>query len=499
MTTVLIIDDSPEERELLTDLLHQHDPGIGVTACVGGADGLAQATWKIFDCVLLDLRLDGEDGIDVLTRLKKARLALPVIVLTGQGNEATATDAFVAGAAFYLPKSGLTSETLWTAIERVIQQAETERELKAKREAMERSNRLDAVGQLAAGIAHDFNNQLGTLRMSIELLKEVAVTAKSKEHVGTAIKIIDESAHLATRLVALSRQGDLFAADVFLRDALEDTRALAAMSVAEQVILDMARVDTDLVVHCDPGQLLNAVLNLILNANDAIVSKGEIGTISVTASQGVNEVSIRVKDNGVGMRQEVLDKCSDPFFTTKRDRNGTGLGLAMVQGFANENGGRLILNSTPGVGTEAILVLAQGTKTAPRDKIAPVVTPHAFANANILLVEDMFVLAAMTQDVLEDAGFTVNLVSDAEKAIAYLGDGQTVDLLITDIKMSGMNGFDLAKQVRRDHPGIKTIYLTGYSDTTELQREELLGPILQKPVEPEELIATIKKILAEQG
>lgn len=499
MTSVLIIDDSPEERELLADLMNQQDPVIDVIACMGGADGLAQVMQNSFDCVLLDLRLDGEDGIDVLVRIKEARQRLPVIVLTGQGNEETANDAFLAGAAFYLPKSGLTSKTLWAAIQRVIQQAETERELKAKRDAMERSNRLDAVGQLAAGIAHDFNNQLGTLRMSMELLKEVATTDRSNKHLQAALKVIDECAYLATRLVALSRQGDLFAVNVPLHETLGDIRALASMSVAEQVMFNVADVDANLAAHCDPSQLLNALLNLILNANDAIAAKGTPGTIDVTVEQGAATVSIGVKDNGIGMTQDVLVKCSDPFFTTKQDRNGTGLGLAMVQGFANENGGKLIFNSTLGTGTQAILVLPKGDNGVPSDAAKPVETRPENANANILLVEDMFLLAAMTQDVLEDAGFTVDTVSDAEKALAYLDDNQTVDLLITDIKMARMNGFELANQVRQDHPNIKIMYLTGYSDGPDQRRQEVLGPIMQKPIEPDVLIATIKKMLAEKN
>jgi len=191
MSTILIIDDSPEDRELFSSMLREADPGIAVIACNDGQDGVTKASQQALDCVLLDLRLDGEDGLQVLKNLQDVRPSLPVVVFTGQGSEQAAAEAFVAGAAYYLPKRDLTSETLWTAVDRVIQKAAVDRELKSKRDAMERSNRLDAIGQLAAGIAHDFNNQLGALRYCIELFKSSATTDKAKEQVQAAVRIVD--------------------------------------------------------------------------------------------------------------------------------------------------------------------------------------------------------------------------------------------------------------------------------------------------------------------
>ncbi len=495
MSCILIIDDSPEDREQYSAFLEEAEPGVTVVARKGSEDGLAAVREQSFDCVLLDLRLEGENGLDVLAMLQEIRPGLPVIVFTGQGSEQAATDAFVAGAAYYLPKRDLTEKTLWTAVSRVIQQAETDRELKSKREAMDRSNRLDALGQLAAGIAHDFNNQLGALRYCIELLKGAAVTDKLKERVRAALKIIDECANLASRMVALSRQGDLLAKNVRLEDAFADLRALATASVSDQVMLEIHAPKADYAVFCDPGQLLNALLNLVLNADAAINAQNKIGTVTVTAQRDAEQMRVVVTDNGIGMSEDVLAKCCDPFFTTKKNTNGTGLGLAMVQGFASETGGELLIQSTEGKGTEVALVLPVGKEDVPPKSEVPSAASPSEA-ASVLIVEDQFLLANLTKEVLEDAGFSTELARDGARALELLASGFLPDVILTDIKMPGMNGFELASEVRRQNPEARIIFVTGYADNPEYRKQALQGPVLQKPVDPDELTATINKVLS---
>lgn len=498
MTHILIIDDSPEDREQFSAFLEEAEPAVTVVSCLGGEDGIPAAKENIFDCVLLDLRLEGESGLDVLARLRDVRPTLPVIVFTGQGSEQAAVDAFVSGAAYYVPKHNLTVKTLWTAVSRSIEQAETDRELNSKREALERSNRLDAVGQLAAGVAHDFNNQLGALRYCIELLKDAAVTDKLKERVRTAIKIIDESANLATRMVSLSRQGNLLARTVSLQDIFADLNALASASISEHVTIEVSKPDADLTAFCDAGQLLNALLNLVLNANYAISAKGEIGTIAVSAQRDADKVHVIVKDNGIGMSVDVLAKSTDPFFTTKKDTNGTGLGLAMVQSFTNENSGELLIQSTEGLGTEVSLVLPETKESKASVENDTPATRSQSKGASILIVEDNSLLALMTKEILESEGFSAKMVKDAESALELLSSNFQADVVLTDVGLPGMNGFEFASQVRGQNHDIGIIYVTGYADNPEHRQQELHGPILQKPVEPEKLTATINKVLGRK-
>ena len=492
MISVLLIDDSPEERELIADLLDGGETDVGVTACSGGADGVPHAAAQIFDCVLLDMRLEGEDGLDVLAELKKLRPRLPVIVLTGQGNEQSATDAFLAGAAYYLPKRGLTFEILWTAIDRVMTRTAVEQELKSKREAMERSNRLDAVGQLAAGIAHDFNNQLGTLRYCIEVLKPVSDTDKSKQSIETALRIIEESKSLAGRLLSLSNQGRLMASSVSMRSVLKDLNALAANSVSGSTVLEFNETDADLYGYCDRGQLVNVLLNLILNADDAINANGGLGKISVAAVGEADKLRITVRDNGCGMSQDVLSKCCDPFFTTKLDRNGTGLGLTTAQSFSSDNDGQLLLNSSEGEGTEVVVVLPKGEQPSVTTGEIMAKPKRSGAIAKILFVEDNLSVQDMTKSAIERQGYTVLLADSGEEALAVLEADQGIGVIITDIAMPGMNGFEFARQAHQKYPEIQIIYLTGYAENASQLGEALWGPILQKPIEPDDLYASIE-------
>ncbi len=496
MITALIIDDSPEDREQFTALLKSAEPDVFVVTCKGGRDGVPKAQEHAFECVLLDLRLDGESGLDVLAELQEAQPNLPVIVLTGQGSAQTATDAFVAGSAYYLPKDGLTAQALWTAVSRVIRQAETEHELKANREAMERSNRLNAVGQLAAGIAHDFNNQLGALRYCIEFLKDAAVTDAQQDRVRTALKIIDDSANLASRMLSLSRQGDLLAKNVSLESAFQDLKAFGSASVSERVSLEVGSVDAELSVYCDPAQFLNALLNLMLNANDAVAAKGGAGTISFAVQRDGGTVRVTVKDDGIGMSEDVLTKCTDPFFTTKSGTNGTGLGLAMVQGFANENRGKLLIQSDEGKGTEVTLVLPLGQEAGGPDEPKASVASVPERPVLVLVVEDRDLLAQMTKDMLDSKGFSAEVAQDAETALERLTSGLEPDAALIDIGLPGMNGFDLASAVHRHDPDIGIIYLTGYANNPEHPKQELHGPIMQKPIEPGDLVKTINTVLA---
>ncbi|WP_341367148.1 response regulator [Yoonia sp. BS5-3] len=495
MISVLLIDDSPEEQELVADLLQNGKSDVDVIGCFDGAGAMRHAKEQAFDCVLLDLRLDGEDGLDVLAKLREARPNLPVIVLTGQGNEQAATDAFLAGASYYLPKRDLTAATLWTAIDRVMEHTANQRELNTKRKALERSNRLDAVGQLAAGITHDFNNQLGALRYCIEFLKPTAVTDKAKQQIHTALKVIEESKNLAGRLVALSRNTDHAVNSAPLRATMADLRALAAASVAAQVMLDIAEPE-DLVACCDPGQLLNVLLNLVLNADDAIRATGGIGTISVRVTQEDDMLHIRLRDNGCGMSPDVMARCSDPFFTTKQDRNGTGLGLAMAQSFVQDNNGKLLLQSEEGHGTEICLILPVGSK--PTNIVDESTTTETAkpSNARILLVEDQSILAVMTKEIIAQDGYDVEMVMTGEAALTFIEAGAKLDLIITDIKMPGLDGLELARLVRAQHPTMKFIYLTGYTEKLDHHDEATLGPVLHKPVEPDALMVAIRSVLS---
>ena len=500
MTRVLIIDDSPEDREFFADLLRRDKPQTAIDCCATSAEAFAMIRAVDYHAVLLDLRLDNEDGLEVLEQIKAHHPSLPVILVSGVGNEEIATEAVTSGAAYYLSKYNLNADALWTAITRVIDQSTADKVLQAQKDAMERSNRLEAAGQLAAGIAHDFNNQLGALRYSIELIQSTVPSDAADHYIGLAHKAIDECVALAGRMLSLSKQGNLVTQDVSAKDVLNDVRSLTSGYATDNLTLEIAAPSLDCFVHCDPSQLLNALVNLIRNAQQSIVQQPRSGHIQLVVRYTADTVSFVVTDTGDGMTPEVMAKCTDPFFTTKSDKKGSGLGLAMVQRFVNEADGQLIIQSTQGVGTEITIELPRvEPMSQPPQNDDPQSVPMARTGTNVLVVDDNTVLADMTKTVLELEGFAVQVFDNGVSAARYFDDGHRADLVISDIRMPKMNGFEMAEAIRRTSPETQFVFVTGYSDNIARSPNDLGSIVLQKPVSKDELLAAIEVALEPEA
>lgn len=497
MSKVLIVDDSPEDREQIAFLLRQEDARVEITEAGSGDEALQCAGSTNFDCILLDLRLGIEDGLDVLKALRDLAPDVPHIVLTGEGNEKLANQAFIAGAAYYLTKSEIKMGTLNAAVQRVVQQSASRLDLIAKREQLERSNRLDAVGQLAAGVAHDFNNHLATLRSLLDILVKYPAGYDPKDDLQTSLKVIDECSGLTAKLLALSSQGNLAARPVEVTSILHDLHGLGKVTVSAEVQLDTRVPEADPLILADSRQLLNALLNLVANANDAITQSGRQGRIEVGAEIEPDVVRFYVEDDGPGMEADVLAKCCDPFFTTKPQGAGTGLGLAMVHTFSRENDSNLQISSSPKRGTKVQLSVPRTEgqlHAAPVDDAAMV--PVAKGNPRILLVDDNELFARSIGRNLGFDGFDVDIAISAGAALQMIQEGIVYDAMITDIRMPDLNGIELVKLVHELQPNVKVLFLTGFADRASSHSEVLPGPVLQKPVPSAELAAAIEELLA---
>jgi CheY-like chemotaxis protein len=211
-------------------------------------------------------------------------------------------------------------------------------------------------------------------------------------------------------------------------------------------------------------------------------------------------VSFVVTDTGDGMTPEVLAKCTDPFFTTKSDKKGSGLGLAMVQRFVNEANGRLMIQSTQGIGTEITIELprVEPMSQAPQND-DPQSGPMTRTGTNVLVVDDNTVLADMTKTVLELEGFAVQVFDNGVSAARYVDEGHRADLVISDIRMPKMNGFEMAEAIRRTSPETQFVFVTGYSDNIARSPNDLGSIVLQKPVSKDELIAAIEVALEPEA
>ncbi|MEM7744282.1 MAG: response regulator [Pseudomonadota bacterium] len=496
MTHLLVIDDSRDDRELL-DLLVLDLPGYTVTSAATGPEGLEHLAALPIECILLDYRLDGEDGLDVLASCKVAAPNCPVIMLTGQGNEATAVAAITRGAADYLVKAGLTSAELGKAVDQAQSRARLEQTVAEQADMLKRTDRLDALGQLAAGIAHDFNNILATIRYATDLVLREELSGAAAGYLATARHAIDRGAALSGRLLSFASQtsGAFAARDT--GSVLASVEELAGPALGDTIALIVANEVGDFAVTCDQAQLDTSLLNLVLNARDAI-GQARSGRIEVTATLAApadggdgTAVSITVSDNGPGMSEDVRLRCTDPFFTTKRDAAGAGLGLAIVFGFVQQSGGALRIASTEGAGTSIEMILPAEPATAVRETMPSRRVPAG--RRRILVVESDAEQLVMLEAILLGVGYAVRGARSANDAVGIIRSGEPVDLALTDIQLGDGNGFEVARDIRRMRHGLPVIYMSGYGRHATEDADEPAGPILQKPVDPDTLISVIEE------
>jgi signal transduction histidine kinase len=392
-------------------------------------------------------------------------------------------------------------------LRRASNEALEQREARERAEAaMRQAQKLEALGQFTGGIAHDFNNLLSVVLSNLHLLhKHFRGEPRERTLMDGAIQAAERGAALTKRLLAFARRQELAPRAVFLADLVAGMEDLIRRSVGPQV-----RVSTKIPglppAYCDPGELELALLNLVVNARDAMPFGGAL-SISARAEQvgpgdnrGLEEgayVCVAVRDTGIGMDASTLARAAEPFFTTKGVDKGTGLGLSMVHGFAAQTGGALRLHSAPGVGTTAELWLPQSqgqAAAAPEPALAasPVATPPC----TILVVEDDFLVAEGIVAMLEDLGHTVLAVASGEQALGVLDKNRSIDLVLTDQSMPNMTGVQLARRVRERWPGVPILLASGYSELPKDAPAELSR--LGKPFTQAMLAESIAGLFARQ-
>ena len=350
-------------------------------------------------------------------------------------------------------------------------------------EELRRAQRMQALGELTGGIAHEFNNLLMVMRANAELIADAA-PAEARRLALEVTRAADRGRTLTDGLLSFARRQPLRPQPVAARAAVEDTIKLAAPSLGMHIDLRTDFTEEDLLIHVDRVQLQNALVNLLINARDAMPHGGRV-TVS-TARTASDHVRITVADSGVGMPPETLARACEPFFTTKGPGRGTGLGLSMVNGFARQSGGSFMLASTPGEGTRACLELP---RPAP-DAIAPVPSagPATTAPATIpplghvLIVEDDPQVQSVLRAMLGDVCDAVSVVEDAPAALEFLMNTE-VDLLLTDLALPrGMSGHVLAREARRLDPRMAVVMMSAFNEIAGAHPGALaVGRILRKP------------------
>ena len=384
----------------------------------------------------------------------------------------------------------------------------TEDALKRSEEQLRQAHKLEAVGRLAAGIAHDFNNLLSVvLGYAEELLLELPADQAGHDDVNQIKLAGERAADLVRQLLIFSRQQLLAPKIVDLNALVDNVGRMLGRIVGEQIELAFVPGANLGPVKVDPGQLEQVVVNLVVNARDAMPNGGKL-TIA-TSNVELDEtyaaqhlavvpgqyVMLSVSDTGVGMDRKTQDRLFEPFFTTKSPGQGSGLGLSTVFGIVKQSHGSVWVYSEPGHGTTFKIYLPR----TDRDSVRPALpAPTLRGSETILLVEDEAQVRAIVKRTLERGGYAVLSASSPEEALRLCETSlMHIDLLLTDVVMPQMNGRELAERVRALRPTIKTLFMSGYTDDAILRHGVLDEgvPFLQKPVTPSNLTRKVRETL----
>ena len=399
------------------------------------------------------------------------------------------------------------------AITHYAQRLNAEAQLRRETEDMLRqSQKIEAVGQLTGGIAHDFNNMLAVIISGVTLAQKRL--AKGEAGAEAFLSSVVEGAHraaaLVKRLLAFSRQQPLDPKPIDANKFVAGLSELISRSLGESIKVETILGGGLWLTHADPAQLENSILNLCVNARDAMPEGGRL-TVE-TANCHLDDrysqlhpgvpagqyVLVAVTDTGTGMTPEVIAKAFDPFFTTKDVGKGTGLGLSQVFGFVKQSGGHVKIYSEPGHGTTVKVYLPRYYSAAPHQAAEPSAKRTEFGGTEaILLVEDDASVLAMTAASLRELGYRVSEAAHAKEAVAQLKNGQTYDLLLTDIVMPDINGKKLADEAATLCPSLKVLFMTGFTKNA-IVHNGVLDPgvnFLAKPFTSEELARKVREAI----
>jgi signal transduction histidine kinase/ActR/RegA family two-component response regulator len=379
----------------------------------------------------------------------------------------------------------------------------------AAEEQVRQMQKMEAIGQLSGGIAHDFNNMLAIVIGSLDMARRRMAGSEDPRvlrYMDNAAEGARRAAVLTGRLLAFARRQQLSPEPLDPNRLVSGMIELLRRALGERVEIEVDLADGVWAVHADAAELENALLNLAVNARDAMPEGGRLTLATANASTEVTRslppgdyVSIRVTDTGVGMPPEVLARAFEPFFTTKEVGKGTGLGLSQVYGFVRQSGGEVVFESEPGVGTSVTILLPRwkGEVLARDPRLSSQQPPaRALDGETVLVVEDEADVRRLSVETLRELGYLVHEAADGREALKVLAQLPRVDLLFTDIVMPGLNGFQLARQARGMRPGLKVLLTTGYAHGAAVGIEAGSAlPTLAKPFTLDQLARRAREAL----
>ncbi|WP_380780245.1 PAS domain-containing protein [Sphingomonas sp. R86520] len=376
---------------------------------------------------------------------------------------------------------------------------------------LRQSQKMEAVGQLTGGIAHDFNNMILGITGSLQIATRRLAQGRADEiapFMARAKTAADRAAALTHRLLAFSRRQPLDPRPIDANALITSLEDLFRGTIGEHITLDFVQTKGLWTLTCDPNQLENSLLNLVLNARDAMPDGGKLTIATGNTECEVPDMSeqlgiatgqyvcICVRDTGIGMDAATVSKAFDPFFTTKSVGRGTGLGLSMIYGFARQSGGAARIDSELGGGTSVTLYLPRASSNAiaapsRTEVLHPITTAKS---ETILLVEDDAIVRSVVVEELTEAGYRVLQADDGHSGLALLQSTIPIDLLVTDIGLPGFDGRHLANEARKTRPALKILFMTGYAEVAAGASGFLADgmALITKPFVTDDLLARIK-------
>ena len=388
--------------------------------------------------------------------------------------------------------------------------------LKTTEEALRQSQKMEAVGQLTGGIAHDFNNLLTGIVGSLDLMQtrlRQGRTDNVERYISAAMTSANRAAALTHRLLAFARRQPLSPKSVDANQLLVSLEDLLRRTIGEAIDLNIEVSNNLWLTLCDPNQLESALLNLAINARDAMPNGGKL-TISTknTRLDGViadqpslapgDYICIVVADTGTGMSSDILVRAFDPFFTTKPLGQGTGLGLSMIYGFARQSNGHVVIDSAVGNGTTVKLYLPRHEGAVEVDgAVQKMAAEPSVAGEKILVVEDEAVVRSVIIELLQDQGYRTLEAVDGPAGLQILRANHEIDLLVTDVGLPGMNGRQLADQARELRPDLKILFITGYAENVAMAKG-FLQPgmeMITKPFDLDKFTQCVRDMLSSRS
>ena len=511
---ILHLEDNPTDSDLILSMLTEG--GIDCTAQRVETRDAFVAVLKRgqVDMVLADYSLPGFDGSAALQLAQQLAPDIPFLFVSGTLGEELAIDCMHRGATDYILKQRL--GRLIPSVQRALREmdmradrARAEEALRQSELQLRQSQKMEAVGRLAGGLAHDFNNLLTVIMgQSQVLLYEMENNHPQRGKIEEMRQAGERAATLIKQLLMFSRKQPSEPKVVNLNTILTSMESMLVRLIGEDIELTVKPSSEALRVKADPSQIEQVIMNLVVNARDAMPSGGKLlietsyATLDHTPMHNLKPLGpgvycrLSVSDTGCGMPAPIQAHIFEPFFTTKEEGKGTGLGLSTVFGIVTQSGGGLDVTSVVAKGTWFDVYLPRVATEVDRDQACQTSYSMPEGHENILLVEDDNVVRELIRVELGKLGYRVLTAPNGLEA-CLIGPRQIeeLDLLLTDMVMPGMNGMELAEHLRMIKPGLKLLFISGYTDNTGIKVDGSVRSYLPKPFTPDTLARAVREIL----